>query len=289
MLLGYRKLRSIATAAAIAVACGVALWYATPSDALWQNRDSQISDDTKQVVLVTGSSRGIGMEFAIQYAKDGWKVLASTRDGVLPASLVGIGDVEAVKLDLLSPADIAALAANLDRRSLSVDVLINNAAVALDRDATLENVDYSAWLLTLNTNVLGQHRVTAALMPALARSGPTFKVAFISSHLSSMTDLLEAPLPADLTSTEISYRSSKAALNMVCAAIAVELRVTHPSASVVSIDPGWVDTDMGSNHGKLKPPLKPTTVVAGMRRVIGGLDARSSGRFVRWDGRQVDW
>ena len=248
-------------------------------------------DGTGKVVLITGASRGLGAEFAAQYARSGWTVLAASRSGTLPAMLrlSDIGDVLPVKLDVLEPSQISDLAADLERRGLHVNLLINNAGIAPDRDATLSNVDYDAWELTLKTNVLGAHRVTAALMPALARSGPAFKVAFISSSLSSISDLLGEALPEDLTSTEVSYRSSKAALNMACACIAVELRSTHPRASVSVLNPGWVDTDMGSRHGTVTPPLKPPTVVAGMRRVISGLDARQSGAFLSWEGEREAW
>ena len=88
-----------------------------------------------KVVLVTGASRGLGAEFCIQFAKSGWTVLASTRDGSLPDSLVGIGGVTPVKIDLLSVTSITALAEDLDRQGRHIDLLINNAGIALDRNA----------------------------------------------------------------------------------------------------------------------------------------------------------
>merc|ERR1719161_2939266 len=174
-------------------------------------------------------------------------------------------------LDVTCPESVAALGASFEKQGKVLNLLINNAGVALDREANLCAVNYEAWLTTLQTNVLGSHRVTATVLPSLARtSGGAFKIANVSSRLGSITAAL-GPTPFDLASTDVSYRSSKAALNMAAACIAIELRKIHPQAAVCTLDPGWVNTDMGSKGGKVKPPMEPPEVVKGMLKVIDEL------------------
>lgn len=241
-----------------------------------------------RTVLITGASRGLGAEFVKQYVGAGWHVIAACRSGQLPAEYSGSSSVvEALKLDVTSSNDISAAAAALSDRS--IDLLINNAGVALDRKANLAEVNYDAWTESLNTNVLGTHRVTAALLPALARSGPSFKIVCVTSRLGSIANTL-APLAYDLQSTDVSYRSSKAALNMSAACIAVELRKLHPEALICVLDPGWVNTDMGSKGGIVKPPLEPPEVIAGMMGVIETLTvSEHNGAFLNWKGEPTPW
>ena len=76
---------------------------------------------------------------------------------------------------------------------------------------------------------------------------------------------------------------------MALACIAVELRTTHPQATVCALDPGWVNTDMGSKGGVVKPPLEPPEVVAGMLATIESLTPEQSGAFLSWKGESVPW
>eukprot|EP00746_Dinoflagellata_sp_MGD_P077520 gnl/MRDRNA2_/MRDRNA2_31094_c0_seq1.p1 gnl/MRDRNA2_/MRDRNA2_31094_c0~~gnl/MRDRNA2_/MRDRNA2_31094_c0_seq1.p1 ORF type:complete len:245 (+),score=57.51 gnl/MRDRNA2_/MRDRNA2_31094_c0_seq1:82-816(+) len=242
-----------------------------------------------QRALVTGASRGLGAEFCVQLAKAGWHVIAGTRSGELPDSLCSTANVEAVQLDVTSPESIAAAGTSFEERGLVLNLLVNNAGVALDREANLGTVDYEAWMATLQTNVMGSHRVTAMALPSLARAPDgDFKIASVSSRLGSIATAL-GPTPFDLASTDVSYRTSKAALNMATACIAIELRKTHPKAAVCTLDPGWVNTDMGSKGGKVKPPLEPPEVVAGMLQAITGLVPEQSGAFISFDGKIMPW
>ena len=89
---------------------------------------------------------------------------------------------------------------------------------------------------------------------------------------------------------QVSYRTSKAALNMVVACVAVEWRKTHEDACVVALHPGWVDTDMGSRGGTVKPPLEAPEVVAGIIAVVDDLSAADTGKFLDWkSGAVVPW
>ncbi|MDE2655265.1 MAG: SDR family NAD(P)-dependent oxidoreductase, partial [Gemmatimonadota bacterium] len=87
-----------------------------------------------QTVLVTGSNRGIGLEFAKQYADRGWTVIATHRRDTTPDTLAALEEqypqVRAEKLDVTDHASIDALAEKLD--GMPIDVLINNAGITGD-------------------------------------------------------------------------------------------------------------------------------------------------------------
>ncbi len=86
---------------------------------------------------------------------------------------------------------------------------------------------------------------------------------------------------ADCTGGTVPYRMSKAAANMFTKCLAADWR----DVTVISLHPGWVQTDMG---GKMAP-LKPEDSVAGMRRVIAGLTAKDSGKFLSFKGEELRW
>ena len=114
----------------------------------------------------------------------------------------------------------------------------------------------------MNTNTVGPMRVLAACLPALSRAG-AFKVINTSSALGScaLAAHTRRAFGNISSGTDIAYRSSKAGLNMATALAALELSESHPQSVVVTMDPGWVATDMGLRGGKDSPPLSPIDAV----------------------------
>lgn len=218
-------------------------------------------------VLITGASRGIGLEFARQYADAGWRVIATCRN---PADSDFSGDVR--RLDVTDEASVATLSEAL--AGDAVDLLVNNAGVYGPRSMTLERIDYAAWDDVLQTNVLGAMRVAAALAPAVARSGMK-KMAFLSSRMGSIAD--------NGSGGEYVYRSSKAALNMAVRSFSIDL--SEKGVICLLFHPGWVKTDMGGPSAS----IDATTSVAGMRAVIDRATAADSGRFFNYDGTELPW
>src|SRR5690606_22293107 len=99
-------------------------------------------------VMITGASRGIGLEFVRQYAAAGWKVLACCRTPGTATDLNKItGDVSLFALDVDDDANIASLANQL--KSAPIDVLINNAGISRSEASNLGNISSSAWLQVL--------------------------------------------------------------------------------------------------------------------------------------------
>lgn len=227
-------------------------------------------------VFISGASRGLGLEWSRQLAARGESVIGTVRTPAEAARLPA--GVDCLQLDVESPVSVAALAQRF--AGASIDVLINNAGVgeaAISEDRTgrkLEQLDFDAVQRTLAINTLGPMRVLAALLPALRR-GRGRRVIMISSELGSLAQ--------NTSGGWISYRISKAALNMYTRSAAVELA---PEGFVcVAMHPGWVRTDMGGSEAPLSPPES----VAGMIQVLDRLTPADNGRFLAWNGQELPW
>jgi NAD(P)-dependent dehydrogenase (short-subunit alcohol dehydrogenase family) len=216
-------------------------------------------------VLITGASRGIGKALADQYKADGWDVIRTCR------YLKGAGILDALKLDVTDPDDVCDLAESLSGRP--IDVLINNAGVIGQRDASLGSIDYRLWEETFRINTLAPIRVAEALVANVAASDRKTMV-FISSAMGSI---------AQNTGGHYLYRSTKAALNAAMVSLSHEL-LAH-GVICVSMHPGWVQTDMGGPAAVVTMPDS----AAGIRRVVGDLQPSDNGRFYDYAGDEIPW
>jgi NAD(P)-dependent dehydrogenase (short-subunit alcohol dehydrogenase family) len=221
-------------------------------------------------VLITGAGRGLGYEFARQYAADGWKVIGTVRSAKAKAALAKLR-VEAPIADVTEGKSIARLAQDL--KGTPIDVLVCNAGIYGPRRQTFGKLDYAAWETVLGVNVLGATAVAEALLENVAASDRRIMV-MMSSRLGSI---------AESRGGDYLYASSKAALNMIAKALSVTL--AKRGITVVSVVPGWVRTDMGGKSA----PLTPETSVRGLRKVIAGLSLEKSGGFFSYDGSAVPW
>ena len=230
-------------------------------------------------VLITGSNRGLGLEWARQLSAQGWRVYAACRDpegaDALGALAEGSGGrVELLRLDVTRPQELAEAADRLGDKCL--DLLVNNAGIYLerwDRDP-LGSIDYALWEETFRVNVLGQVRVAEALVEPLAR-GERPLVVSISSHMGSIADIGQP--------RSYAYRSSKAALNAAMMGLSYEL--AERGIGLLLLHPGWVRTDMGGSQA----PYSPEESVAGMRRRVAEYTPEHRGRFLRFDGVEMPW
>ncbi|MFO1119456.1 MAG: SDR family oxidoreductase [Rhodospirillales bacterium] len=223
--------------------------------------------------LVTGASRGLGLEFVKQYAAEGWRVIATCRRPEQAPALTALqGDVRIEPLDVTDFARIETLGRRLD--GLPIDLVINNAGIYGPRVTRYDSVDYAAWPEVLRVNVMAPLKVTAVLAPNLAASGLRIAVG-ISSLMGSIED--------NTSGGSYIYRSSKAALHAVTRSLAIDLR--SKKIIVCVLNPGWVRTDMGGSAAM----LDPFESVAGMRDVIARLTLRESGHFFNYDGTELPW
>ncbi|WP_404384043.1 SDR family oxidoreductase [Caenispirillum salinarum] len=223
-------------------------------------------------VVITGANRGIGLEFARQYAADGWRVIATCRSPEkAPAELTGADGVEVRALDVADFAGVAAFGKAL--ADTPVDLFINNAGVYGTRDAQqFGAIDADAWMEVLKVNTIAPVKMVEALLPALQKADGA-KVAILSSKVGSVAD--------NGSGGNYAYRTSKSAVNMVGKNLALELG----DIPVLLLHPGWVRTDMGGPNGLIDTQES----VAGMRKVIDGAGPDQSGHFYDYAGKEIPW
>jgi NAD(P)-dependent dehydrogenase (short-subunit alcohol dehydrogenase family) len=230
-----------------------------------------------KTVLVTGANRGLGLEFARQYAADGWHVLAGCRSPDTAHALKRLmegakGRLSPVEIDVTDPGSVKRAAGAIEQDA--IDVLINCAGVMGKRGQTIGTIDYADWAHVLDVNVVGPARMSEAFVERIARSSRR-TIVTITSGMGSLAD--------NTSGGDIPYRTSKAAVNMVMRCAAIDL--AHERIICVLINPGWVKTDMGGPGAKLTPGQSVTA----MRRLIEGLDAKDSGKFYHHTGREYPW
>ena len=217
-------------------------------------------------ILITGASRGLGLELARQYAADRWRVIGTLRQGDL--SQIG---VESLKVDVTNFDEVKTLSGQLTGRP--IDVLFCNAGIIGKRGMALGSFDYAEWERVLRVNLLGAAAVIEALIENVAASERR-TVAVMSSRLGSIAESSGMTLP---------YATSKAALNLLAKGLAETLRPRR--ITVVALSPGWVRTGMGGPGAA----LAPADSVRGLREVIANLRAEDSGRFLAYDGTPIPW
>jgi NAD(P)-dependent dehydrogenase (short-subunit alcohol dehydrogenase family) len=221
-------------------------------------------------VLVTGSSRGIGLELVHQYARDGYEVIATCRAPDRATALHDIDGVTVRELDVGSETDLAAIVSDLG--GAPIDILVGNAAVFGGMRSRLADVDWAAWKTAFEINVLGAIRVATSLWTNVAASEQR-KIVFLSSR---------AGLPREATpNRSYIYASTKAALNAAARCLALDLAEHGVIAAL--LNPGHVQTGIGG----MKAPMTPAESVTKMRAVIEALTADDAGKFLHFDGTEL--
>lgn len=227
-------------------------------------------------VLVTGSSRGLGLGLVTAYARRGWRVFATCRDPGAAPELAALAarpdaDVRIVPLDLADDAQIDAAGRLLGDEAL--DLVFHNAAWG-DGKARLEDVTSRTWDRALRVNAFAPLAVTRALLEPIARSARRTVVA-ISSVRGSLGENREGQ--------RYVYRASKAALNMVVRSLAIDL--APRGLIVTAVHPGWVQTAMGGPDA----PLSVAESAAAIAELVERLGPEHSGRFLDYLGRELPW
>jgi NAD(P)-dependent dehydrogenase (short-subunit alcohol dehydrogenase family) len=221
-------------------------------------------------ILIVGATRGIGREFARQYASAGDRVLATFRHPRDADALRSLG-ARALPLDVLDPDSIAALGQQLDGQPIDVVLLV--AGVYGVDTGDLSPPSGEQFDHVMRTNVLAPMQ----LIPVLAQNleAAQGKLAALSSRLGSIG------LAADTTAW--LYRASKAALNSVVKSASIQLGAR--GVVCMALSPGWVRTDMGGPSA----PLDVRDSVTALRRVIAAANRSHNGRFLHYTGEQLEW
>lgn len=242
-----------------------------------------------QTILITGANRGIGLALTKRYLSNDEHVIATCRDPDGAEALKAIEkenrNLSILPLDVTDESSIAALAAALDNKPL--DVLINNAgiltganqpfsAITVEQDPgqTFGTIDAEAWLKVIETNTIAPVMVIQALFGNLKKSNNP-RIAMISSGWGSIAGM-DRNVP-------FAYGSSKAALNAATKILSSTLQ--KDQIVVVTLNPGWVRTDMGSQEADLAPEESARRLV----HIIDNLTIQQTGQFLRHTGENIAW
>jgi len=262
----------------------------------------------KRVAVVSGGNRGIGLEIVKQLAQRGLQVVLGSRDeqkGRAAAEALcrdGLG-VEAHALDVTSKESIGALASFLKDRYGGLDVLVNNAGIAM------KGFDADVARRTTDANFFGALHLTDALLPLMRTGG---RIVMVSSGVADVSGLPERLrdrlLKPDLTRDELSafvnefvadvragthaeqgwpssaYRISKAAMNALTMILGRQLANDPRGVLCNAVCPGWVRTDMGGPHAERPVEKGAETPVWLALLPEGG----PQGRYFR-DKKEVPW
>jgi NAD(P)-dependent dehydrogenase (short-subunit alcohol dehydrogenase family) len=239
-----------------------------------------------KVALISGANKGIGLETARQLGKLGIAVVVGARDLARgEAAAEGLRaegiDARAVKLDVVSSADVAAAAAFIEREFGVLDILVNNAGTVTGESLGVNSVTTvtdESLRATFETNFFAVVNLTNALLPLLRKSAAG-RIVNVSSILGSLTLHTNGTLGEGKM---FAYDASKTLLNAYTIHLAAALKDTK--IKVNSAHPGWVKTDLGSDAA-------PMNVVDGAKTEVElatlGEDGPTGGFFHL--GKTLPW
>ncbi|QDS72897.1 hypothetical protein FKW77_007728 [Venturia effusa] len=255
---------------------------------------------SKEVVVITGSNTGLGYEAAKILSQKPYHIVITSRtlkksqDAVIELKKsASDAEFSAYELDVSSPASVSSFAEKLGKDFSQVDILINNAGVALDRlvpegttpDALAKRAEVYAQIL--NTNVIGPNILTTALLPLLLKSASP-RLIFVSSGLGSL-EWRSDPSNVYYQVPAAMYRSSKSALNMQMLSWHKDLK--DRGVAVYSLCPGFNATGLGGNPEQSAAAGATSPDVGG--RVIAdvamGNRKGQEGRVVAGEGAVQPW
>ena len=220
-------------------------------------------------VLVTGSSRGIGLELCKQLNERGDRVIATCRQST---DALAAMDVEVMEnIDVSDPKSLTLLSARLKERK--IDWLINNAGVL--QSFSLDDLDMSCianFKKMFDVNSLGPLLATKLLLKHL---GSGSKVGLITSRMGSIAD--------NDSGGSYGYRMSKAAANAAGKSLAIDLK--SQGIAVGILHPGYVRTDMTGHSGLMDADES----VIGLIERMDNLNLTNTGSFWHTNGDLLSW
>jgi len=241
-----------------------------------------------KVAVVTGATRGIGFETARQLGQKGVTVIVGGRtqqEAQAAADKLVAENIQAypVTLDITRDADRKVAARFVAEKFGHLDILINNAGIGgeggLLNPHTVET-STEEFQLVFGTNLFSVVATTREFLPLLKKS-PAGRIVNLSSILGSLT-LQAMPQSPIAPFKAFAYNASKTALNQFTIHLAAELQGTN--IKVNSAHPGWVKTELGTQHAQLDIADGAKTSV---ELALLGNDG-PSGKFIHM-GKELPW
>jgi NAD(P)-dependent dehydrogenase (short-subunit alcohol dehydrogenase family) len=245
------------------------------------NDPQAFGEDYIPTVFITGANRGLGLEFAHQYADRGWRVIATCRkpEAAKDLQVIASHHPELVTIEQLDVTDnerIDALARQYS--DMPIDVLLNNAGISGgSQNQMFGKMKFDVFDDVFRVNAIAPLKISESFLEHVKASREK-KIITVSSSEGSIAGATMPRL--------YFYRSSKAALNMVMKNLSLQLK--RRGVSVAMVNPGPTDTDLMA--GLPKKMLRPTKdAVTDMIRNIDNLTVETTGSFYQYDGTIIPW
>jgi len=225
-----------------------------------------------RTALIVGASRGLGLGLVAEYLLRGWTVIATVRDETGKAALValpGAGSLTVMHADVTADHDIGRLAELVEG---PLDLLFVNAGIMGPGNMTTASATEIDRVM--QTNAFGPARLVWALIDRVTEQ--TGVVALMSTGMGSITDNTSGGYDV--------YRASKAAQNMLARSLWIGPGRAR-GVTVLSVNPGWVRTNMGGAGGQ----IDVETSARGMADQIAANAGGHEHRFIGWNGLELAW
>jgi NAD(P)-dependent dehydrogenase (short-subunit alcohol dehydrogenase family) len=239
--------------------------------------------EPRTTVLITGSNRGLGLEFARQYAARGWRVIATCRrpDSADQLNELASGNPDMVveALDVTDHEGVDRLAARY--RQVPIDVLLNNAGIGGGMENQLfGRLQYEVFTGVMAVNAVGPIKMAEAFLEHV-KSSELKKIITVSSSQGSIAQVTMPML--------YWYRSSKSAVNMLMVNLALQLK--RRGIIVGLVTPGATATDFIAEEFRKRIPniRQPDQAAADMIRNIDRFTLETTGQFFNYDGNVLPW
>ncbi len=225
------------------------------------------------IAVITGASRGLGLEVAHALAEQGHMPILTGRDEAAlkqaASSLPGM--VRTAVLDVASDASVSAFFADLEGWEGRIDILVNSAGRLYDGRPDGMNSTADEILEAINNNAIGAWRMMQRAIPMMNAQGYG-RIVNVSSAMGALDSLGPNTVP---------YRASKAALNALTLIAAPTCR---RGVKLNAVHPGWVRTNMGGSGA-------PRTVEEGARGILWAATLPDDGPHAGFfhDGKRIDW
>ncbi len=245
--------------------------------------------ESSSIALVTGASRGIGLEWCRQLSQLGYTVILTARskekaesalaklkpsDSIFDCQLLEITDEKACER----------LAKYVAEKYGRLDVLINNAGANPGDSGKTGESDKNSWLDSLDPNELLKYMHINSIAPVILAKHLRKSLAVSGNGKIINTTSRLGSIQLKRSGGQYSYSGSKALLNMLNRCMAFEL-VNNKVTSIV-VHPGWVKTDMGGAGA----PLSTAQSVKGMiENVLNKINLHDAGKFFQYDGTEIPW
>jgi NAD(P)-dependent dehydrogenase (short-subunit alcohol dehydrogenase family) len=196
-------------------------------------------------ILVTGANRGLGLALAQAGAERGHHIIAGVRDvRQIEDKLSNFEfskSISIVPLDVTNEDSVIQAASFVKEQFGSIDAIVNNAGILLERDKTIEELNLEQVQASFDVNLFGPMRVVKYFLPLLIM-GDSTTIINISSEAGSFDNAYGG---------DYAYAGSKTALNMFSQQLSKY--VNGNNIQVYAVHPGWIKTDMGGDNAPGNP------------------------------------